>query len=1117
MKKGQSSPRPGCLSLPVIVTLVVLMTWVGMAVAAAVAMRHPGLLGLRGPLATGISGALVLRVVVVTLVVAAASATVAALLVRRIAASPLRRLADRIRDWPKDGGTLSDMPACRVPEVVAVTESLQAMAARARSRETELTRARDTSQTQAQRRRDALHRVLRDAGIAVLRVAGNGTILEAGGETRTVFGRDAAMVSGQIVFDFIARGGRGPLRDLLRAGSAADGGVAEIRLRACREDGSEQWADLRVTRAVGRGRADEWQVIVRDAQHTTECETRAEQAEKDRDFLFDNVAVQVWTLADPEHYREANGAHAEFLGRSRGELAHRAVRDVIPGEHADSWIAANASVFESGQASRSEEWITNARGESRCLFVVRVPEFGPGGVVASLLCSARDVTVRALTDRVAREQHQLARSIVNAIPIAVWSASDERRHRFSNPAFRSAVGVSESQWRDADDCRDVLPRGLADVFLPGGQAMGDGVPTGAREHMVTLADGLPHQLRVTTVALPGNASGTTVGVALDLTSERRLWEMQEGQARLCEALPLAAQSLLRGIESLDLAVPEALALLGGAAGADRVRLFRSLAREGAAEAATTLSAQWLSNDMSPSDPDAAVDRAALVRWLRIMREGEAISARVEDLPGEESRMLSAQQVKSVTVVPVGVDSGFWGFLEFDACRQACEWGPPELAALKAGAAMFAAVFARRQILDELASTSYQLKKSLTSSEELRTKAEGARLEAEAANRAKSNFLAAMSHELRTPLTSILGLSEALQEQTRGPLNEHQSKALRTIETSGRHLLSLINDILDLSKIEAGKIDLNPTELVVEPLCQTSLMFVRQAARKKGITVHLTIEDDVKTVVADERTLKQVLVNLLSNAVKFTPEQGRVGLDVEGSRENSALQFSVWDTGIGIAENDAARLFRPFVQLDDGLSRQHEGTGLGLALVSRLVELHGGSVSLESTPGQGSRFTVVLPWNTEQEEQGREQEPGSPQLAAPKAPETTLGARVLLVDDNRFVADTIREYLHSVGYDVSVAWDGAEGVARVLTETPDVVLMDIQMPVMDGLEAIRRVRASGTDARSVPIIAVTALAMPGDRERCLSAGADDYVSKPLVLRELVQLIEARLRSRAREDT
>jgi signal transduction histidine kinase/DNA-binding NarL/FixJ family response regulator len=240
-------------------------------------------------------------------------------------------------------------------------------------------------------------------------------------------------------------------------------------------------------------------------------------------------------------------------------------------------------------------------------------------------------------------------------------------------------------------------------------------------------------------------------------------------------------------------------------------------------------------------------------------------------------------------------------------------------------------------------------------------------------RAKDEFLAVMSHELRTPLNAILGMSEGLQDEVYGPLNERQLKSLNTIAGSGRHLLSLINDILDISKIEAGRLEWTISAVSADSVCRASLGLIAQAARKKQLRVSYTFDVAVTIIQADARRLKQILVNLLSNAVKFTPEGGAIGLEVVGDAEREMVHFTVWDTGIGIPAEQMDRLFEPFVQLDSSLSREHEGTGLGLALVRRLSDMHGGSVAVESKVGQGSRFTVSLPWQRPPEDDVRDGE------------------------------------------------------------------------------------------------------------------------------------------------
>jgi PAS domain S-box-containing protein len=398
-------------------------------------------------------------------------------------------------------------------------------------------------------------------------------------------------------------------------------------------------------------------------------------------------------------------------------------------------------------------------------------------------------------------------------------------------------------------------------------------------------------------------------------------------------------------------------------------------------------------------------------------------------------------------------------------------------------------------------------------EERTAELRAANVELGRAVRLKDEFLANMSHELRTPLNAILGLSESLQEQVYGPLSEKQRLTLHTIEGSGRHLLSLINDILDLSKIGANKLELQVGWTSAESVCQASLAFIKQSAHKKKIGISYTFDNAVTVIQADERRLKQILVNLLGNAVKFTPEGGKVGLEVVGDAERQVLDLTVWDTGIGIRQEDRARLFQPFVQVDAGLSRQYSGTGLGLALVQQLTEMHGGSVKVESEVGKGSRFTVSLPWREPREGAKRESNKATQKedVSAPPGSPVSSSSRpvkVLVAEDNEEGLYTLTEYLLARGYRVIEARNGMEAIEQAGTERPAVIVMDIQMPGMDGLEAIRRIRADA-DLWTTPIIALTALAMPGDRERCLEAGANEYLSKPVSMKELVTAIETQV--------
>jgi len=450
----------------------------------------------------------------------------------------------------------------------------------------------------------------------------------------------------------------------------------------------------------------------------------------------------------------------------------------------------------------------------------------------------------------------------------------------------------------------------------------------------------------------------------------------------------------------------------------------------------------------------------------------------------------------------------------------------------------------------------------------------------------------------------------------GAISERQQQALENIRESGQHLLALINDVLDLSKIGADRLNLEKNPVAVDDLCRASIRFVLQLATEKRQTITYTPLPAGMVLNVDARRLKQILVNLLGNAVKFTPERGMIGLDVTYDAERGVVDFAVWDNGIGISQSGQRKLFQPFVQLESGLDRRFDGSGLGLVLVKRLAELHGGDVSVESTEGEGSRFAITLPvepitaatmhsqaqpasaarsdtegvvhvlrqfgsarvahaalgeamaqvemeqpelivldvpcldgagWELLQTLRalpGKQRPPvivvslpgdrqkaaragatgfiGKPYTADDLAAEVTrvrgaspaaegtmlvVGSerasfRILVAEDNDINYAIVSDYLAALGHTVLRAGDGEEAIARTMEERPDLMLMDIQMHKIDGLEVIRRIRAlAERDLAETPIVALTALAMEGDRERCLAAGADAYLAKPTNLDEL----------------
>ena len=370
------------------------------------------------------------------------------------------------------------------------------------------------------------------------------------------------------------------------------------------------------------------------------------------------------------------------------------------------------------------------------------------------------------------------------------------------------------------------------------------------------------------------------------------------------------------------------------------------------------------------------------------------------------------------------------------------------------------------------------------------------LELQRATQHKSEFVANMSHELRTPLNAVIGFSEVLLERMFGPLNAKQEEYITDVLTSGRHLLSLINDILDLSKIEAGKMELERSIFDLRQVIENSLVIVKERALLHGIQLSVEIGDGVGLIEADERRVKQILFNLLSNSVKFTPDKGRVGIRARGLE--GAVEVAVWDTGVGIAAEDRPKLFAEFQQLESGLTNKPEGTGLGLNLTKRFIELHGGHISVESAPGKGSIFTFDLPVT-----------PAIGQLTLPVIPATVAmkspvagsapRPRILVIEDDPKAADILRIYLNEAGYGVMLAADGAEGLQKIRQERPAAIILDVLLPKVDGWAFLKQLKADA-DTKNLPVIMASVV---DQKSRGFALGAADYLVKPVRKEELLE--------------
>lgn len=404
---------------------------------------------------------------------------------------------------------------------------------------------------------------------------------------------------------------------------------------------------------------------------------------------------------------------------------------------------------------------------------------------------------------------------------------------------------------------------------------------------------------------------------------------------------------------------------------------------------------------------------------------------------------------------------------------------------------------------ELSQSLHRENQSRLVAERLQQEADKARLAAEAADQAKTRVLAFMSHEIRTPLSGVLGLNALLRET---PLTPEQARFVDLARHSGEILLSLINDFLDLSRLDANHLELESAAFDPCLLVQDRVTILQETARKKGLL--LTCECRApRGVRGDQTRAGQVLLNLMGNAIKFTHEGSIVLRCLECGRAPGQvwLRFEVEDTGIGIPAAIQHTLFQPFVQADSSTTRRYGGTGLGLAICKSLTEVMGGRIGLDSEPGKGSLFWVELPFGEVPEVEWPALAERSFQASVEVPGGAVVTGRVLVVEDNPVNQLLAVEMLERLGYRVDVVSNGQEAVEAVRQLPFDLVLMDCDMPVMDGFEASRTIRLGEPPDRHLPIVAMTAAAMPGDRDRCLEAGMDDYLSKPVRLADLRQTV------------
>jgi PAS domain S-box-containing protein len=810
-------------------------------------------------------------------------------------------------------------------------------------------------------------------------------------------------------------------------------------------------------------------------------------------------------IVDFEHIL-CNSACRAVLRRDPQELVGSRLSVELPGQFTtglfDKWV----SVVETGEPL-DDEYLYDHDGICGW-FHSLATKLGDGFVI-----SFTDVTHRKEIERELRNKQAFLRQVIESVKEVIFEIDLQGRIRFLNRAWGEITGfdpaLSINQvfldyvWPEDRERNVVLFQELAEGHK---EVCHHEVRYRHREGGYRWIEAYARLQRDE----QGNITGAA-GTLVDITQSKAAHARLERRDGLLQAVARASNVLLT-TSDFDVAINQTLQILGQATEASRVYMFRNFLDEPTGRMLMRQLFEWCQEGVRSelNNPQLqALPYDGMERVLDSLHRGKPYQTWTSMTGDLERQILEAQDIVSVLVVPIMVDGTLWGFIGFDDCREERTWSEGEISILLVTAGSMGGALYRQRYEAQLQASNRALQAAKEQTEQhaldlahQSLQLVAARRAAEQANLAKSEFLANVSHEIRTPMSAILGYAELLLDP--GVSEIHRRDCVHTIQRNGQHLLSILNDVLDLSKIEAGKMTIEKIPCSAAAIVAEVASLMRVRAQQKCLDFSVMFRSSIpQQIRSDPTRLRQVLLNLVSNAIKFTAGGSvRIELDLLDAASDPNLRIAVIDTGIGLTSAQQARLFLPFAQADSSTSRRFGGSGLGLAISQRLASALGGSIGVQSSPGAGSRFELRLPTGcldgVPMIDSPAESLSAPLTYEGPSMAATLAGARILLAEDGLDNQRLISFHLGRAGAQVLIAPNGRQACAMIdehaAAGTPiHMILMDMQMPEMDGYAATAQLRASGYTA---PIVALTAHALDTDRQRCLACGCDEYLSKPV---------------------